>query len=122
MQPKGRSIKLRKACWDAENMISVYINYPNARVSAHCDANCNRINQARKGNQRTVEVNRSTLCAILDEAETTYRFESTQEYNDTWLHIEFGDQEFELAVAKHIVGIFGKRYSPFSNVNMDRHC
>ncbi len=103
-------------------MIHVYVNYPNPRASAHSDASCSRIQQAHKENQRVVEVTRANLGRELDRAESEYRFGSTHDLNDLWMKIDLGDTEFEHAVAQHVLVLLGRRYRPFSNVKLERHC
>ena len=103
-------------------MIHVYINYPNTRVSAHSDGSCSRIQQSHKSNQRIMEITRSSLSRDLGRAESEIQFGSTQDHNDLWMKIDLGDNEFEYAVARHVLVLLGRRYRPFARVELERHC
>ncbi len=103
-------------------MIHVYINYPNTRASAHSDRSCARIQQAHKDNQRVIEFTRSSLGRQFARVESGLRFGSSRDINDLWLRIDLGDNEFEHAVAKHVLVLLGRRYRPFAGLELERHC
>ena len=103
-------------------MIHVYVNYPNARASAHSDGSCARIQQEHKRNQRFIDITRSNLSRELARAEFDLEFGSTQGVNDVWLRIDLGDNEFEQAVGKHVLVLLGRRYRPFLRSELEKHC
>jgi len=41
---------------------------------------------------------------------------------DAWLTIDFGDAEFEEAVARHIRHLLGQGYTPLRDAPFQKHC
>jgi hypothetical protein len=104
-------------------MIAAYINYPNPHVTVHAAAECARIQQHRKTQQRVLKLTASTLSSELERCESKhYPFGADQSTNDMWLHVDFGDPEFERAVVAHILRILASHYRRFARVVVDEHC
>jgi len=104
-------------------MLSVYLNYPTGRVSAHGDPNCGRIRPMDKPDQRICRINVGTISSELQKFKVRqHSFQSTKDFNDMWLQIDFHDLEFELAVADFIRRLLARHYKPFSNAHLEIHC
>jgi hypothetical protein len=104
-------------------MIQAYINYPNPHVRIHARDSCSTIQQQRKERQRVVELTPRTLSEELLRFQSKhYRFSAEKSINDMWLRVEFGDEEFEVAIVQHIRNILAQWYRPFANVPVDTHC
>jgi hypothetical protein len=105
------------------SMINVYLNYPNAVATLHQTSDCPRIHQHHSETQRNLIINQITLKKILDLfLNGEFEFHSESGSNDAWLEIDFNDLEFEIAVAKFIVRLLGKKYAPFDRLNIEIHC
>ncbi len=104
-------------------MLRAYINYPNAQVTVHRDGNCPSVRQQGKEGQRSVRLNASTLSMELGKfSGRTYRFASEAEHNDMWIEVDFGDENFELAVVDHVRWLLALHYKPFVNLRVSEHC
>lgn len=104
-------------------MLSVYVNYPNSRVSAHHDSLCSQIRAQRKRNQRTCKINPLAVAAELDRfRDKEYPFQSKAEWNDMWIEIDLQDREREEAVAREILRLLGTHYKRFAGISMTVHC
>lgn len=104
-------------------MIKVYVNYPNSKVTVHTDANCNSVQMQKKADQRYIKINAETISKeLMNFQNRKYRFAADPEFNDMWLEIDFGNCEFEEAVANYIHSLLGKRYGPFARIKLDNHC
>lgn len=103
-------------------MIAVYINYPNKRFSIHRNSAVNEKQISEKVNQRVLKINISNLSDYLMKfKQSKYKFESSQKFNDMWLEINFGNINFEVAVAEYILFLLGKRYKPFRETEPEYH-
>ena len=102
-------------------MTSAYINYPNPHVTIHHESSCPQIQKMRKVNQRRIVLSRRSFDEGLRELHAL-KLRAEEVYNDVWLAIDFGDQEFEDAVVRYTSGVLGKRYSPLSNCRIAVHC
>ena len=104
-------------------MLKAYINYPNAQVTVHRDLNCTSVRQQDKAGQRSVRLNGSNLSMELSKfSNRTYHFASETEHNDMWIEVDFGDENFELAVVDHIRWRLAVHYKPFVNARVSEHC
>ena len=104
-------------------MLKAYINYPNAYVTIHADCKCASVQQRHKRDQRVVRVGVSNLSGELTKfGAKDYIFKSQAEANDMWLHVDFGDAEFERAVVKHIRQLLGSHYTRIGRAKVEVHC
>ena len=104
-------------------MLYVYFNYPASHVSAHRDPNCGRIQPMGKPDQRVCGLNIGTITSELERFQHKhYRFQSTAGLNDMWLRLDFGDTEFELALADFVRRLLGRHYKPFREAHLQVHC
>ena len=104
-------------------MLKVYINYPNPKISVHCDPSCGAIQKMSKADQRLVLIDRTTISAELQRfADKEYTFAANPAGNDMWLQIDFGDEEFESAVLRYVQHLIGQHYSPLAGVEIQKHC
>ncbi len=104
-------------------MLLVYINYPVPHMTLHHDPNCSTFRMSKKPNQRILLINNQTISSELGKfSQAQYRFGATKELNDMWLKIDFGDEEFEHAVARHIHKLIGQHYEPLSRKPPQEHC
>jgi hypothetical protein len=104
-------------------MLSVYLNYPMSRVSIHRDPDCGFIRVNRKPNQRIRRIDMANISEELRKfRDRQYPFQSTPEFNDMWLEIDFGDQEFEVAVARYVHRLLSEYHKPFADSSVSIHC
>jgi hypothetical protein len=104
-------------------MLSVYINYPNPKVSVHHDPSCGAIQKMGKQDQRHIRIDQKTISAELGRfAAKEHTFASNPEGNDMWLEIDFGDANFEAAVLNYVHRLIGQHYSPLAGVAVQNHC
>lgn len=104
-------------------MLTVYVNYPNARVTLHADPSCEFIRATGKSGQRTVRIDpRSISDELLKFGSKHYAFASHSASNDMWLEIDFDDHEFERAVLQYVLRQLGRHYAPFSSALIQNHC
>ncbi len=103
-------------------MIQVYFNYPTSHVTIHREGDCQSIRSQGKVGQRITRINSSTISSELAKFEGNgYSFQATPSANDMWVEIDFGDPEFERAVASHIYKLLGK-YKRFRESKLAVHC
>lgn len=102
-------------------MLTVYFNYPNSYISIHGDRYCGEIPDDPKPNHREVDID---LSNVDDELERLYQhpFGSTVAKNDMWVRVNFGDEAAEKAIINKIQKILGRRYKPFREPEISRHC
>ena len=104
-------------------MLRAYFNYPNSRVSVHGDSSCGHIQPMNKAEQRLVRLDATTIGGELQRfADNEHRFASYQARNDMWVVADFGDEDFELAVIRHIHRHLARRYTPFHSAQIEEHC
>ena len=104
-------------------MLSVYLNYPNSRVTIHTQSTCSFVRSHRKIGQRVLRIDQESLSAELHRISSrTFRFAATVENNDLWLVVDLADPDLELAVAKHVHRQLGKRYKRFRDAVIETHC
>jgi hypothetical protein len=103
-------------------VLLAYLNYPNERVSLHA-TRCGHIQQARKPDQRRIHLNLNSLGTELQRfVEEEHSFAAQAANNDMWLDIDFGDAEFQEAVARFIHRLRAKRYKRFRDCKVEWHC
>ena len=103
-------------------MLRVYINYPNAKISLHGDNTCGHIQQARKRQQRSVQITDKNLERELHRFKAKYyRFGASAEVNDMWLDIHF-DPEKNLEIVHRIHEHLKRGYGPFRRCRPVKHC
>ena len=104
-------------------MLSVYLNYPMSRVSIHRDPGCEFIRIRRKPNQRIRRIDMANSSEEVRKFRDKQRsFQSTPEFNDMWLEIDFGDQEFEEAIARYVHRLLSRYHKPFADSSVSIHC
>jgi hypothetical protein len=104
-------------------MLSVYLNYPMSRVSAHHNPDCEHIRVHRKPEQRIRRIDMANVSLELEMfRDKQHRFESTSQWNDMWLEIDFHDRDFEEAVAHYVQQLLGKHYKRFAEASVSIHC
>ena len=103
-------------------MIDVYLNYPNSCVSVHGQPTCPAIGQMRKAGQRRVRVDPGTRETELRKFTATYRFASKAEFNDMWVSVDLDTRQEEASVVAEIKKLLGRRYRPFREAAVERHC
>lgn len=104
-------------------MLSVYMNYPNSRISVHSDSSCSRIQVMHKLNQRIIKINKKNLSTELKNLKTKQlRFNSNANLNDVWIHIDLDDVSTEDSLVKTIQHILGGFYKPFASAVIEKHC
>lgn len=104
-------------------MIYVYIDYPTSHIRIHGDPSCQFIRPFGKPEQRTSRITLETLSDELAKfADKEYRFASVAVLNDIWLEIHLDDDEFERAVAKYVLKLIGRHYTPIRQIELIEHC
>lgn len=104
-------------------MIKAYLNYPNPHMTLHSDPACAEIAKMRKGNQRNVAVTRASFTQPLGQlTDEGFRLGADATINDLWLSAEFGDPEFEEALARYVYRLLGQRYTRLQDGPINRHC
>jgi hypothetical protein len=104
-------------------MLSVYLNYPVSKVSAHHDPDCRHVRAKEKPEQRVVRINIENLSTELQKfRDKQYPFTSTAQLNDMWLEIDLQDRDFEDAVAHYVQRLLGSHYKPFADALVAVHC
>ena len=104
-------------------MLSVYLNYPVSKISAHHDPDCRHIRPTDKPGQRVVRIDLGNLSAELQKfRDKEYPFTSTAGLNDMWLEIDFQDRDFEEAVVRFVQQLLGEHYKRFAEASMTIHC
>jgi hypothetical protein len=100
-------------------MLTVYINYPNPKITVHPGQRSAERRKHCKPGQRVIEVNEETISSELTRfREREYRFNSQSELNDMWIDIDFNDPDFEIAVVSHIRKLIGRHYEPLEAVGI----
>ena len=104
-------------------MTKAYLNYPNPHMTLHGDSACAEICKMHKANQRDMAITRDTFTRALGQlADKGFRLGADASVNDVWLSVDFGDPEFEEAVARYIHRLLGQRYGRLKDAAIDRHC
>jgi hypothetical protein len=104
-------------------LTKAYLNYPNPHMTLHRDSACAQIRKMHKVNQRDVSVTRGSFTQALERlADKDFRLGADASVNDVWVSVDFGDPEFEEAVAKHIHRLLGRRYRRLQGTAIERHC
>ena len=103
-------------------MIKAYINYPNPHITVHSDAECLRIQQQHKQNQRFIRIDVITMSEEVKRFETKhYQFGAHREINDMWCEIDLGDPKREQQIIEDIRRLLAVHYSPFKRVEIEKH-
>jgi len=106
-----------------KQMLSVYINYPNSRISVHHDLNCSRIRARNKPEQRIIRINSSDVEKELNSLRNKeLKFTSKQDLNDVWVYIDLGNVSEEENLVITIQNILGGFYKPLANAKIEQHC
>lgn len=103
-------------------MLTVYFNYPNSYISIHGNSDCGEISYVPKPNQREVDINSKNVDVELQRFNNEYRFASTAAINDMWVSVCLGGEASEMGVINKIKKILGRRYKPFRDAKISRHC
>ena len=88
----------------------------------HWVATCSTIGQMRKPDQRRVHVNAASRASELRKFAAIYRFAANAEFNDMWVVVDIGSPQEEARVAEEIRTALGRRYGPFRDATVERHC
>jgi hypothetical protein len=74
-------------------------------------------------NQRVIHVNLQTISSVLQDFNNQqYFFAAEAGKNDMWLVIDFGNIDFEQAVALYIKKLVGEHYLRIENAEVKIHC
>ena len=104
-------------------MLHAYLNYPDARISAHRDPGCWTIARTPKTPRRIVRLDADSLAEELRKFEAkAYVFASYIEANDMWLVIDLGDEESEAAALDQVHRIVSRHYTRFRRAVVRWHC
>lgn len=103
-------------------MIQLYLNYPNSLVSIHGEAGCAEIGKMRKPGQRHVRVDAVSRDTELRRFRAEYRFASQAALNDMWVAVDLDNPQEEVWVITQIKTALGRRYVPFREAVVERHC
>ncbi|HEY6968008.1 MAG TPA: hypothetical protein VJA94_02300 [Candidatus Angelobacter sp.] len=104
-------------------MVKAYLNYPNPHMTLHCGSACAEVGKMHKAQQRTVKIDQASFSQALKQlAGKEFRLGSQASINDVWLTINFGDEEFEEAVARYVCRFLGQRYSRPRGAQIRKHC
>ena len=103
-------------------MLNAYLNYPNSLVTVHGEPTCSTIRQMRKSGQRHVRVNTASRAREREKFDGTYRFGSKAEVNDMWVVVDLESPEEEARMVEEIKSALGRRYKPFRDARIERHC
>ena len=89
----------------------------------HGDSGCTEIGKIWKANQRDVAITRGSFAQALKQLTASgFRLGADASVNDVWFSIDFGDPEFEEAVARYIHRLLAQRYNRLQDTRIDRHC
>jgi len=104
-------------------VLRAYFNYPTSRVTVHRDPTCPFFRRGDNPPGRKCLLNARTISTELGKFERgEYKFTSQAGYNDIWLEVVFQDDEYELALAKHIHKLLARGYKRFRDAQMRIHC
>jgi hypothetical protein len=93
-------------------MIYVYINKPNLHIEIHRNPECKHIHShSTLEKQRELKLSIENCSEILHNFSVgNYRFDNKPVTRDMWLVIDFGDLDFEIAIASYIHLLVGRKY------------
>ena len=105
------------------NQMKAYVNYPNPHMTLHGNLNCLEIGKMQKPQQRVMTINRASFAQAINQLSSiNFQLGAQAQVNDVWLSIEFGDSEFEEAVARYACRLLRERYSPLKVAPIKKHC
>jgi hypothetical protein len=105
------------------DLTKAYLDYPVPHMTLHGDSACNEIGKMGKANQRNVAVTRESFADAIGRFTTTeFRLGADASVNDVWLTVDFGDPEFEEAVARYVHRLLCQRYGRLTGTPIERHC
>jgi len=104
-------------------LTKAYLNYPNPHMTLHGVSACAEIAKMGKANQRDVAITRASFTQFLGQlADNGFRLGADASVNDVWFSVDFGDPEFEEAVARYLYRLLGQRYTRLQGTPAIRHC
>ena len=104
------------------NMLWVYFNYPNSRVTIH-GTRCGHVEQAKKPNQRRIVFTSKNVVAELQPfIEKRVNFGANAAVNDMWVVVDLSSAGEEAATVKNIHSLLAERYKRFRDCAPERHC
>lgn len=104
-------------------MLSLYIDYPMARISKHFDTSCDQIRKKNKMHQRLIQIDATSVESELNKMRRKdLKFASSAGLNDVWIRISLGDISAEDNLVKTIQEILGKYYKPLARAEIKTHC
>lgn len=104
-------------------MTHCYINYPRPHMTLHTDLSCSDIGKMAKVKQRKLKVTSVSFTQVLSLLSSdSFRLGSESSINDVWLVLDFGDSEFEEALARYLFRVLSLRYTPLAGSPIKTHC
>ena len=104
-------------------LTKAYLNYPNPHMTLHNDLACAEIAKMSKANQRDVAITRASFTQAIGQLTNDgFRLGADASINDFWLSVDFGDPEFEEALARYVCRLLGQRYTPLQRARINRRC
>ena len=104
-------------------MLHAYINYPNSHITIHNSQECNEIMKQPKEGRRVIQVNpHSFSCEIEKFISGKHKFASDASCNDMWIEVDFDNIVFERNIIDYIHVQLQKKYTPFREIEIDKHC
>ncbi len=104
-------------------MLLGYINYPRPHMTLHANLSCPEIGKMGKVNQRKLKVTSTSLAQTVSLLSgDSFRLGAASSINDLWLELDFGDSQFEEAVARYLFRVLGLRYTPLADSPIKTHC
>jgi hypothetical protein len=89
----------------------------------HGSSSCAEIGKMGKVQQRYVTIDRASFSQALNQlGGKGFQLGAQASVNDAWFAIDFGDPEFEEAVATYICRFLGQRYSRLKGLPIKNHC
>lgn len=100
-------------------MISVYINYPNKVFSLAHDVSAAERWRHPDSKHRVEPVNFDTLGSFISKLQSgDIKFLPQADFNDLYIEVDFGEDEFDLQVVLYIKRVLGARYKPFRDAEV----
>jgi hypothetical protein len=104
-------------------MLRAYIDYPVPTFTCHLSEDCHFFHRPEAPGHRLVKINTQTVSKELQNfKDGHYRFAAQAGLDSLWLEVDFGDEDFELAVVRHVRTLLMARYSPFETAEVKVHC
>ncbi len=76
----------------------------------------------RKPGQRQVRIDEVSRERELTQFEEGHRFASSAKYNDMWIVVELASPQGEERAVADVRQALARRYEPFRDASVERHC